>query len=307
MTRYRKVECKIWTDADVAGASYGCQWLLFYMLTSPDMTALGAMRSTSENVQILSRYSGGPFKEAFAEAFQEGIVLGFWEYDECGVIWLPKFLHHNRPQSPNVVKSWHAIMETLPTCPLKSRLDAETKFFLEQHLGESFSEAFTKPFAKALRKPSGKTSAKPLPNQETGFRKQEKKEREKKKGPPNGELLSRLVTRWNEIAPSIDKPIVTLDPLPAAVLSGWARVQKSPEARRCFDDLDLLFARIRDGTFLHEGSWFCLPWLFKTKDKEWNVIKILERRFEDREHTRQNGQSRDRTFLPAGQRVGHTL
>ena len=90
------------------------------------------------------------FREAFAEAFREGIVKADWK---ARLVWVPNVIRHNPPESPNVVRSWRVAWDELPECKLKTEAYKTLKAFLE-----AFGEAFAKAFGEACPHPS--------PNQE---------------------------------------------------------------------------------------------------------------------------------------------
>jgi len=94
------------------------------------------------------------FAEAFAEVFREHLAEADFE---VGLVWVPNAIVHNRPESPNVVRSWRVALAELPECPLKDKALHALAAFLEG-MGEGFAEAF--------REASPKPFGKPSPNQE---------------------------------------------------------------------------------------------------------------------------------------------
>lgn len=96
--------------------------------------------------------------EAFDEAFREGMVKADFK---ARVVWVPKAINHNRPESPNVVLSWAAEFDLVPECALKREALECLRVFV-CGLGEAFAKAFDKAFGK----PSCKPSPKAMPNQE---------------------------------------------------------------------------------------------------------------------------------------------
>jgi len=68
-------------------------------------------------------------------------------------VWLPNAKFYNRPESPNVVKSWRIPWDEAPECPLKVKAYRELKAFME-----GFAKGFQEAFAKSC--------AEPLANQE---------------------------------------------------------------------------------------------------------------------------------------------
>ena len=61
------------------------------------------------------------------------------------------FLKHNRPESPNVVKSWIKSWELIPECDLKDQLYYKLKDFCLE-LGKAFAEAFDEVFSEMIPK-----------------------------------------------------------------------------------------------------------------------------------------------------------
>lgn len=146
MARYRKVDTRIWNDAKFNALSERAKLVFFYELTHPNLTMLGAMRATLPG---LAAELGMP-TEAFAEAFREVLAKGMAKHDEkASFFWLPNFLRYNKPESPNVVKSWLEAFDLLPECPMKAELFQQLKDFMEG-LTKGFQEAFAEAFAKAM-------------------------------------------------------------------------------------------------------------------------------------------------------------
>lgn len=108
--------------------------------------------------------------EAFDEAFQEVFENGMAKADfKARLVWLPNALKHNKPESPNVVRSWRVELDLLPECDLKNEAIARIREILES-IGPSYVQAFDEVLCgdsrKPSSKPSSKTSAKTTPNQE---------------------------------------------------------------------------------------------------------------------------------------------
>ena len=100
-----------------------------------------------------------------------------------------------------------------------------------------------------------------------------KRKKESNLGKPSiaPEKLSELIDSWNEI-PGVKK-CQKRDS--AAILKGWAKVQKDPSWRLCFDDIQKITEMITDTDWLRDQSFFSLPWLFGSKNSERNIEKIL--------------------------------
>ena len=186
MARYRKISPCIWNDAKVRGLSDKGKLTLFLLLTHPNMTSLGALRA---NLPGLACELGWK-TSVFARAFRELLDCGMARQDaDAQLIWFPKFLKHNAPESPNVVRGWAAAFEELPECPLKLDVLAGAWATLAA-FGEGFRDAFREVFGEILPKPCEKASAslpeslsegfrQPCPNQEQ----EQEQEQEQKKTP----------------------------------------------------------------------------------------------------------------------------
>ena len=186
MARYRKISPCIWNDAKVRGLSDKGKLTLFLLLTHPNMTSLGALRA---NLPGLACELGWK-TSVFARAFRELLDCGMARQDaDAQLIWFPKFLRHNAPESPNVVRGWAAAFEELPECPLKLDVLAGAWATLAA-FGEGFRDAFREVFGEVLPKPCEKPSAslpeslsegfrQPCPNQEQ----EQEQEQEQKKTP----------------------------------------------------------------------------------------------------------------------------
>lgn len=179
MSRYRKVDPRIWNDAKFMALSNHAKLVFFYLLTHPHMTALGAMRSTPSG---LAEELGWP-PEAFRKAFAEVIDKGMAEHDQRAcLIALPKFLRYNQPESPNVVKAWVGALDLLPECDLKTAVVTRAG---------AIADDMPDAFGKAFREAFGKT----CPNQEP---KQKPKPKKTPPHPPAGgsERFEEFWTEW---------------------------------------------------------------------------------------------------------------
>lgn len=160
--RYRKISITIWNDIDFRGFSDAAKLLYFVLSTHPHTTSLGALRANVPGLACELSWT----VEAFREALSEALGKGWAKYDErASLIWLPAFLTHNAPESPNVIRSWVGGFAELPECPLKDEISQAVKGYVE-----GLSEGFQKAFEEAWPHPS--------PNQ-----KQKKKEEKEEENP----------------------------------------------------------------------------------------------------------------------------
>ncbi len=165
--RYSKVSRRIWNDAGFRRLSPipPCgQGLVFRLLTAPECTCIpGLFQAWEAGLAQAMGWDLKAFREAFGEAFREGMVEADWS---TGLVWLPNAIKHNTPVSPNVIRSWAEMWAELPECPLKDKAYRALKAFCEG-MGEAFGEAF------------GEAIADPSPNQE-----QEKEQDQEENDPP---------------------------------------------------------------------------------------------------------------------------
>ncbi len=131
------------------------QSLWIYFLTCPETTSIpGLYRAGEAGIAEALGWSLKAFREAFHEVFLEGMVKADWE---ARIVWIPKAITFNKPESPNVVRGWQSVWDELPESPIKNEAYQHIKAFLE-----AFHKDFIKAFEKACQKPSRKA----LPNQE---------------------------------------------------------------------------------------------------------------------------------------------
>jgi hypothetical protein len=160
--RYRKVEVRTWGDKKFRELSPmpPCgQGLWLFLITGPHTGPIpGLFRAGRAAMAEELGWELEAFDKAFGEAFRQGMVEADFR---ARVMWVPNALKHNKPESPNVVKSWASEFDLIPECDLKWRAFDALRASIHA-LGEAYGEAFDKTFAK----PSGKPSPKTTGNQE---------------------------------------------------------------------------------------------------------------------------------------------
>jgi hypothetical protein len=156
--RYRKIDPRIWNDAKFRTLSDKGKLTFLFILTHPYMTSLGAMRATVSGLAEELHWG----QKAFAEAFEEGLGKGLFQFDaEASFLGVPNFLKYNPPESPNVVKSWEKIVDLIPECQMKNELIEYVKDFLKG-LGEPFRKALPKEVERLCLIPNPNPN--PIPN-----------------------------------------------------------------------------------------------------------------------------------------------
>lgn len=197
---YRKVSVATWSDRKVSNLTPlqpSGQALFLMLMVGPQSTNIPGVQpigrlAFAEQLQ----WEPEAFDEAFQEVLREGLAKADWK---ARLVFVPKAIKHNLPQSPNVVKSWGAMWARVPECDLKAEAWHVILQALEG-LGEAFAKAFKSACpldflpaalapavavascAEASEKASGKASPKPspktMPNQEAVNRKQEVEEKD---------------------------------------------------------------------------------------------------------------------------------
>jgi hypothetical protein len=148
VARYRKVDLRIWNDAKFMSLTERGKLVFLFLITHPNLTMVGALRGTISGLASEYGISSQAFGEAFGEAFRKTMVKV--DSKAC-LIWLPNFLKYNKPESPNVVKSWPDSFDLLPECDLKDEIYEHVKDFVEG-LTKAFREAYAEAFGEAFRK-----------------------------------------------------------------------------------------------------------------------------------------------------------
>lgn len=166
MAKYRKISPKIWNDAKFRTLSDNAKLVFFMLLTHPQTSAIGTLRAFPQGLAPEMGWSEEAFRAAFNEAFHKGMVRSS---EKDGLIWLPNFMKHNAPESPNVLKSWAGALDECPECSLKDEIFHSVQGFA-QSLSKAFAAAFSQAFCPAL------------PNQE-----QEQEQEEAPPVPPAGD------------------------------------------------------------------------------------------------------------------------
>lgn len=173
MARYRKIDPRMWSDAKfrrLSAAPANAQTLFIWLLTCPCSSSVpGLIRARPGGIADDLGWTKEALLEAFREVFQQGMAEADWE---AGLVYIPKALAHNIPESPNVIRGWGTWLRELPECPLLERAKANFGAFFRER-SPSLSEAWeevanpsAKPTRKASPKASGKASPKAMAIQE---------------------------------------------------------------------------------------------------------------------------------------------
>jgi hypothetical protein len=158
LDRYSKVSRRMWNDERFRALSPpqpNGQTLWKRLLTGPELTNIpGCFQAWDAGLAKALRWDLKAFLKAFDEVSSQGMAKADWE---AGFVWVPNAISHNRPESPNVVRSWRATWRMLPECELKAVAYQELRAFMK-----GMVEGFLIAFDETCPKPSSK----PCPNQE---------------------------------------------------------------------------------------------------------------------------------------------
>jgi hypothetical protein len=150
VSRFRKVSCSTYGDAKFRALSspQPCgKFLWLYLLTGPHTSPIPGLSVAGE--AAMAEALGWPrpkFRQAFEEISAQGMAEADWK---ARVLFLPKAINHNPPESPNVVRAWRSYMAEVPECPLKAKAEAMLKGWLEGK-GKAWAEAFGEALPEAL-------------------------------------------------------------------------------------------------------------------------------------------------------------
>lgn len=122
------------------------QTLWVYLLTGPHTTALpGAFVAGEAHLAEALNWPLSPFRKVFTEVLAKGLVLAD---PKTRLIFIPKAVIHNTPESPNVVKAWRSAFDELPDCQLKVEIYVSIKGSIGAlGLSEAYAKAFGEAFA----------------------------------------------------------------------------------------------------------------------------------------------------------------
>lgn len=210
--RYRKIEVRIWNDAKFRSLSKDGMLVFLFVLTHPNLTQVGTLRATIDGLASeLPNFT----PKGFAEGFRECLAKGLLKADEkaCLIV-APNFLKHNRPENPNVVKSWAHIPDLTPECDLRDSHFAGVVLFVKG-LSKGFVEALPEGFAKPYRK----GMAYGMPNQE---QEQEQEQEQQTPLPPVGDApVGAVCVAAIADPPEPSEPPPTKSPYSADFMAVW--------------------------------------------------------------------------------------
>lgn len=142
MARYRKVDVRIWLDESFCRLtpSPPCgQTLWLYLITNPSTTNVPGLYRAGEGAMTDDlKWSVDAVHAAFDEIAAQGMAEVDWN---ARVVFIPKAINYDPPESPNVVAGWRSTLDEIPECTLKTKAVASLRQHLEQ-MGPAWVGAF---------------------------------------------------------------------------------------------------------------------------------------------------------------------
>ena len=113
---FRKISVTIHTSRTFREMSDDAQLLWFWLLTSPELSALGTL---PQNIPGLAAHKGWDIEKTSAaiEELKSVRTVQFDEVAQC--FWLPKYLGHNPPAGPNNVTHLGRAIAYVPDCKMR--------------------------------------------------------------------------------------------------------------------------------------------------------------------------------------------
>ncbi len=182
--RYSKVSRRVWGSPDFRALSApkpNAQTLWLRLLTGPELGVIPGLFEARESG--LAEALGWPLT-GFRRCFAEITTRQMATHDKAaGLMWVPRAIHHNPPDNPNVILGWKLAWKELPDSPLKEQAKSYLRQWCEG-VGISWVKAFDNVTGYVVANVGGN----PLPNPlgaGSGKQEQEKEqEQEQEQDPP---------------------------------------------------------------------------------------------------------------------------
>lgn len=179
--RYRMLDVRIWCDKkfrSLTPLKPSGQALFLYLLSNPHTTSIpGLYRAGAGAMAEELGWSSMGFQRALKEVMSQGLVKADLK---ARVIFIPNAIKYNKPQSPNVVRSWAVHWDEIPECALKNEAYYTLELFV-RGLGKAFAEAFDEALSKRYAKKTTEVFSKPCLNQEQEQEQEKEQELEEEK------------------------------------------------------------------------------------------------------------------------------
>lgn len=162
--RYRKVSTRMYFDkkfTDLSPVKPSGQSLWLYLITGPHTNAVPGLFVAGEaQLAEALNWKLSDFRRYWSEIAAQGMAEADWK---ARLVWLPKAITHNIPESPNVVTSWRTHLDELPACALRDRA-LQGLYQVLCTVGQHGS--YVKAFVEVLPSTFNEAPRDPSPNQE---------------------------------------------------------------------------------------------------------------------------------------------
>jgi hypothetical protein len=179
MAVFRKIDPRIWNDEKFRSLSDDARLSFLFLLSHPNLTALGAMRGTVPGLAAEIGWKPRRLRAALVALSARGMI----EIDEAAsFISMRHFLKYNEPTGPNsVTRAWPSALNLVPECGGRAKLVARCRRYLLQKSDE-FRASIGDAIWDVFRDVPGDGPAKPSPIQE-----QEQKQKREQQQEQEGE------------------------------------------------------------------------------------------------------------------------
>lgn len=294
MSRYRKIQVRTWSDEKFSKLSSipPCgKGLWFFLLTGPHTGQVpGLFRAGRAAMAEELEWEVEDFDKAFQEVSDQGMAKADFK---ARLVWLPKAIQHNRPESPNVVKSWRSAIDLLPECDLKDEAIQHIAAFLEE-MGQPYLHAFTgdastspgMPTESQSRKPSSKAIGNQEQEQEQESTPADAGGSADKPAPPGRPDCphQEIIGLYHELLPACREVVTWPEHRQKLLRTRW----NEDPTRQSLDWWRRFFAYVAKSKFLN-GRGPCAPGRDPfVADLEWlvrpmNFVKVIEGKYHNEE------------------------
>lgn len=238
--RYRMLDVRIWCDEkfrSLTPLKPSGQALFLYLLCNPHTTSIpGLYRAGAGAMAEELGWSLIGFQRALKEVMGQGLVKADLK---ARVIFIANAIKYNKPQSPNVVRSWALHWDEIPECALKNEAYYKLEAFVKG-LGKAFELAFAETLRQHAVKDATKLLTKSCLNQEQDQEQKQEQDHEQEEIEdfklPSQEHAANLTTQHSN-APSSEL-LLTIPLIGNAIYQ--VRQQEYEEWQTLYAEIDVL-------------------------------------------------------------------
>lgn len=148
---YGKVSMEMWGDQKFCSLSPlkpSAQALWIYLLTGEFRTAIPGLNLKVGMGGLADRlkWRSKDVQACWTEIVAKGMAEADFRH---GVVWLPKGIEHNEPESPNVIRGWGKVV--LPECYVVTKALDSLSRHIAAGMSKAYHEAFLETFGHGSR------------------------------------------------------------------------------------------------------------------------------------------------------------